>query len=103
MPAHWLRRFALVLVLAVAVVALAAVGSPGATYRTTTSFAVCCEAAPAAADEGDFEVFAACSVMHCPETDPSRVATIGLWFYGRVNPDAPSCHEPPELIDVISP
>ena len=52
---------------------------------------------------GDFEVFEACSVMHCPENDPSRVATIGLWFYVRMNPDAPSCHEPPELIDVISP
>jgi hypothetical protein len=103
MPAHWLRRFALVLVLAVAVVALAAVGSPGATYRTNTSFATCIEEAPAAADEEDFEVFAACSVMHCPENDPSRVATIGLWFYVRMNPDAPSCHEPPELIDVVSP
>ncbi len=102
MPAHWLRRFAMVLVLAVAVVALAAVGSPGATYRTNTSFAACIEEAPAASEE-DFEVFVECSVMHCPENDPSRVATIGLLLYVRINPDAPSCHEAPELTDVISP
>ena len=103
MPRDWLRRFAMVLVLAIAVVALAAVGSPGATYRANTSFATCIEEAPAASDKEDYQVFVACSAMHCPENDPSRVATIGLWLYVRIKPDTPSCHEAPELIDVISP
>lgn len=103
MRAEFLRHVAAAFGAVVLIAVMAAIGSPGATYRANAAFASCVAAAPQGSDGENLDGFAACKEAHCPGEEPSRVASLGLWLHGQLDEEAPACHEPPELLEVILP
>lgn len=103
MRVELLRHLAAALVVLVLIAVFAAVGSPGATYRANAAYAACVADAPTAMDEEVLAIWSECGATHCPDAEPSRVASLGLWLHGQLDPDGPACQAPPELLDILLP